>query len=74
MQTYKDLSGDSGVEAYEINSGAITVKFSRGGTYLYNQSKPGAAHVAEMQRLAESGDGLNAYINKFVKKDYAEKW
>jgi len=73
MQQYEDLNGDSGVTAYEIGSGLIIVQFSKGGTYLYNGSKPGAAHVSEMQRLAQAGNGLNAYINKFVRKDYAEK-
>lgn len=73
MQQYEDINGDSGVAAYEIGSGSITVQFLRGGTYLYNSSKPGADHVAEMQRLAQAGDGLNAYINKYVRKEYAEK-
>ena len=73
MQQYSDRSGDSGVVAYEIGPGSIAVQFSRGGTYLYNNSKPGAEHVAEMQRLAQLGDGLNAYINKFVRKSYAQK-
>lgn len=73
MQLYSDRSGDSGVVAYEIGSGSIAVQFLRGGTYLYNSSKPGAEHVAEMQRLAQLGDGLNAYINKFVRTSYAQK-
>lgn len=73
MQPYKDIDGDSGVAAYEIGQGSITVQFSKGGTYLYNGSAPGAAHVAEMQRLAQAGDGLNAYINKYVRKNYAAK-
>ncbi|WP_295941474.1 hypothetical protein [uncultured Xanthomonas sp.] len=73
MQQYKDINGDSGVAAYEIGPGSITVQFLKGGTYLYDYSKPGAAHVIEMQRLAQAGDGLNAYINKFVRKDYAHK-
>lgn len=73
MQQYKDINGDSGVAAYEIGPGSITVQFSKGGTYLYDYSKPGAAHVTEMQRLAQAGNGLNTYINKFVRKDYAQK-
>lgn len=73
MQPYKDIDGDSNVAAYEIGQGSISVQFSNGGTYLYNGSAPGAAHVAEMQRLAQTGDGLNAYINKYVRKNYAAK-
>ncbi len=73
MQQYKDINGDSGVAAYEIGQGSIVVRFSKGGSYLYNSLRPGAEHVAEMQRLAQLGDGLNAYINKMVRKNYAEK-
>ena len=73
MQPYKDIGGDSGVAAYEIGPGSITIQFARGGTYLYNASAPGPAHVAEMQRLAQAGDGLNTYINKYVRKKFAAK-
>lgn len=73
MQQYRDIDGDSGVAMYEIGVGSIKVQFLKGGTYLYNGVRPGAAHVTEMQRLAQAGDGLNAYINTFVRKDYAEK-
>lgn len=69
MPQYKDIDGDSGVAAYEIGVGTITVKFLKGGSYLYNSFKPGAALVTETQRLAQAGDGLNAYINKFVRKN-----
>lgn len=73
MQRYKDLDGDSGVAAYEIGADSITIRFKKGGVYLYDSSKPGSAHVAEMKRLAEAGNGLNAYINSRVKKNYAAK-
>lgn len=73
MQKYNDLNGDTGVAAYAIGSNSITVQFLRGGVYLYNSTKPGSQHVAEMQRLAQLGDGLNTYINKFVRTSYAEK-
>lgn len=73
MTPYKDLNGDSGVMAYEIGDGYITVAFSKGGVYHYNAERPGLSQVVEMQRLAESGNGLNAYINKFVRKNYADK-
>ncbi len=73
MQPYKDIAGDSGVAAYEIKPGSITIQFRKGGTYLYDASNPGAQHVVEMQRLAEAGDGLNAYVNKFVRNAHALK-
>lgn len=30
-----------------------------------------SGHVLEMQRLAAAGDGLNTYINRHVRGDYA---
>lgn len=71
MRPYQDTDDESGVVAYRIGAGSITIRFRSGGTYLYDASAPGAAHVAEMQRLARAGDGLNTYINKYVRKNYA---
>jgi hypothetical protein len=73
MQPYKDIGGDSGVNAYEIGEGSITVDFEHGGSYLYTNSSAGVEHIVEMQRLAQAGEGLNAYINKHVRKAYAQK-
>lgn len=73
VQPYRDIDGDSNVTAYEIGPGSIIVQFAGGATYLYNASAPGSGQVAEMQRLARSGDGLNAYINKYVRKNFAAK-
>lgn len=74
MPLYKDIDRDSGVRAYEIGEGSIIVHFEGGGSYLYTNASAGAGHIAEMQRLAQIGDGLNAYINGYVRKNYAEKW
>ena len=73
MQPYKDIHGNSGIAAYEIGRGSITVRFFDGGTHLYDASAPGAAHVAQMQRLAQIGDELNTYINKYVREAYAAR-
>jgi hypothetical protein len=72
MQTYAGR-GDSGIAAYEIGPGWIKIRFTDGGTYLYDDSAPGAVHVREMQRLAQSGEGLNTYINKHVRENYAAR-
>lgn len=73
MQPYKDLSGDSGIAAYEIGPESICIRFMDGGTYLYDASAPGRAHVARMQQLAQAGDGLNTYINQHVRDNYADR-
>ena len=73
MTPYKDISGDSGIVAYEIEGDSITIEFRKGGTYRYDANKPGAGHVSVMKGLAQSGDGLNTYINKNVRKNFAAK-
>ena len=73
MQRYKNLSGESGVLAYEIGDRAITVRFSGGDRYLYTDQSAGADNIAEMQRLATLGSGLSTYISQVVKDRYACK-
>lgn len=74
MERYKNLSGNSGVVAFEIGSNSIIVKFENGQMYGYDSYKPGAYHVREMQRLALLGRGLGTYINKYVGKNYSRKF
>jgi hypothetical protein len=73
MQPYKNLSGNSGVRGYEVRGDAIVLYFREGRGYLYDRHKPGAKHVAEMQRLALAGRGLATYLNKYVRDNYARK-
>ena len=73
METYRDLNNDSGVSAYEISNNSITVRFKTGAVYLYNYASTGVTDIEEMKRLAESGDGLNSYIGRKVKGNYAKR-
>lgn len=73
MERYGNLSGDSGVVAYEIGEDAIAVEFREGHVYLYTTASAGAANVAEMQRLARAGRGLSSYIARVVRNGYARK-
>ncbi len=73
MQRYGNRSGHSGVVAYEIGPGRISVEFVEGSVYLYDARKPGAVAVAEMQRLARAGQGLSTYISRVVKDRYARR-
>lgn len=71
MQRYADINNDSGVVGYEISATSITVWFD--GTvrpYTYSYAVAGQHHVEKMKKLAQSGDGLNAYINFNVKFKY----
>ncbi|WP_237736231.1 hypothetical protein [Lelliottia amnigena] len=74
MRVYANRHGDSGVQAFEFDATSITVEFPQGWKYLYNDIKPGPQHVEEMKKLATDGAGLNGYINKFVRSNYARKY
>lgn len=67
MTRYRNLSGGSGVYAFESGSDYIKVQFNTGAVYRYSYRKAGFAHVEQMKALAYSGSGLNSYINRFVK-------
>lgn len=72
MQRYKNLNGNSGVKAYEINRDSIIVEFTNGGCYLYTNESAGAPHITAMHRLAQLGKGLNTYINQNTHMAYAK--
>jgi len=73
MQRYKNRSGDSGVVAYDIDAGQIIVQFRNGERYLYTEDSAGAANIARMQALAQSGHGLSSFISQHVHDRYARK-
>lgn len=62
MKRYANRSGESGVIAYEDRPGAIVVQFQGGERYEYTNRSAGASIVADMQRLARSGQGLSTFI------------
>lgn len=74
MKDYKDINGDSGISAYEYGEDWIRVQFKY-GAYEYRSSGIGSTHLNMMKSLADSGDGLNSYINTNpdVKKGYSAK-
>lgn len=73
MERYLNLSGNSGVVAFEIQPGSIVVEFSEGGIYLYDEGRPGATDVAAMQSLARDGRGLSTFISQVVRENYSKK-
>ncbi|WP_199099892.1 hypothetical protein [Dyella sp. ASV21] len=73
MERYLNLGRDSNVMAYELGVGSITVQFNDGSVYLYTNQSAGQDNLAELQRLAKIGQGLNSYINRYVRKRYAKK-
>lgn len=73
MKTYQDIDRDSGVIAYDYGPDWIHVRFSDLATYRYTYKSAGAGNVEEMKRLADSGEGLNAFINTNVKFKYERR-
>jgi hypothetical protein len=74
MPKYANSGGDSAVIAYEIDGESISVEFKGRMVYVYDSVRPGASHVATMKRLAAAGQGLNSYIGKQVKSNFARKY
>ncbi|MBI5358207.1 hypothetical protein HZB69_01085 [Candidatus Amesbacteria bacterium] len=73
MNRYLNLGGDSNISAYELGSDYIKVQFNDGSVYLYTYSSAGQQDVNKMKELAIQGQGLNSFINKYVRKEYASK-
>ena len=73
MEPYKNLAGDSAVVAYEIGDDSIKVQFRDGWIYTYNAESIGHSNVEHMKALASAGSGLNSFISRVVKGQYAAK-
>src|SRR5688572_3400968 len=73
MERYRNLSGDSGVSAFEIGVDFIVVEFRKGGPYFYSYRSAGRTKVEQMKVLARKGQGLGTFINKYVKHKYERK-
>lgn len=70
MEKYKNKSGNSPVTNYEIGNDFIVVIFNATKTYIYSYSVAGKTHVDKMKLLAINGQGLSAYITKYVRDAY----
>ena len=73
MEEYKNLAGDSGVVRYEIGDDFIRVQFSNNTIYLYTNTSAGSNNIEKMKKLAQDGKGLNTFISKNVRKNFACK-
>jgi len=65
MRPYLNLSGKSGVRAYDLGPDFIDVEFvNRHEPYRYSAEGVGRENVAEMQRRAVAGRGLGTFISQ----------
>lgn len=73
MERYRNTSGNSGIQSYEIGDDFIIVQFNDGWQYLYDYTSTGISNVEKMKNLAQSGHGLNSFISTTVRKNYTSK-
>jgi len=73
MTPYRDWDQDSGIRAYDIGSTHVDVAFKDGAIYRYTSVSAGQANIDRMIVLARSGEGLNEFITRAVKKRYSER-
>ncbi len=73
MQPYKNLGGRSGIASYESGPDFIRVQFSDGDVYTFTYASAGSDNVEHMKELASKGQGLNAFLNRTVRKGYDRK-
>ena len=84
MKIYRNLGGNSSVQAYQDGKGrrvrayragkdSIRVKFTNGDIYLYTYGSAGEYNVEMMKLLARAGIGLNSFIKRRAEKLYASK-
>lgn len=73
MKPYKNLSGNSGIKAYEILDDGLKIQFVDGSVYLYNIAFNGENAIKIMKALAKKGIGLTTYINREIRENFATK-
>jgi hypothetical protein len=71
MEPYKNSGNLSWISAFEIGDDYIKIQFIDGVIHLYTNSSAGGKHIQKMKELAIAGKGLHSYIDKHVKKMYA---
>lgn len=71
MIQYMNYGGKSGVVEYDTGVDWFLVRFRDGSLYLYTEKSTAPEHIYQMRRLAETGSGLNSYLNRIVGNEYA---
>jgi len=64
MRPYANLSGDSGILAYEPGPTFIRIQFLSGDPYVYTYESIGQENVERMKVLAAAGKGLSTFISQ----------
>ena len=73
MEIYKNLSGRSGIQAFEYIQDGIIIKFINGGVYEFTNYSAGSETISKMKFLARNGLSLNRFINSHSKNLFSRK-
>ena len=65
MKRYGNLHGNSAIDAYEVGTNFIRLRFTSGSIYLYTYDSAGEDDIEEVKELAKEGEGLTRFINDF---------
>lgn len=76
MTKYKNLSGRSNVDSFDVGDEYIIVRFKSGceRNYLYTYLSAGRVAVETMKRLAVDGIGLGRMLATKPYHAHAKKW
>jgi len=64
VEPYRNLTGKSRVLAYKTGEDFIEVQFKDRSVYVYKYSSNGQQNIDTMKTLAESGTGLDRFIQR----------
>lgn len=71
MKRYANKNGNAGVVAYETGKDFIKLLFrDRAEVYTYSDRSAGKSNIERMKRLAQSGQGLTAFVTRNVHDKY----
>jgi Arc/MetJ family transcription regulator len=73
MQKYGNGGEESGIAAFDIGPGSITLEFAGGDRYVYTAESAGPATISTMQVLAQAGKGLSAFLATELRGRYSSK-
>lgn len=68
---YANIGGNSSVRGYDHGEDWIVVEFSDGTRYLYTTKSTTPESIGYMKQLAFDGKGLNSYIMRLQRMNYA---
>lgn len=71
--TYANVGGTSGVATYDHGDDWMVVNFTTGSRYIYTLKSTSPESLGYLKKYAIAGKGLNSYIMRQLREDYAGK-